>query len=533
MIPDMKKKEYVILMLCTLILSSCGKFLTEKSPTKYTIDYIYSTPEGLKMAVVALYNKDRLLFSDNTENSTWSAFIRGTDLAVSNGGSGNFYGIYDPNYLKASASQVDFLWKTMYSLIGSCNEIIAAGEGMEQSDDVKLCIAEAKCFRAKSYFHLFRVYDRIWLNTVPTTPENLNKERIFYPASQKEVFDLIYDDLEYAIGVLPGVSYQEGRFNQAAARHLLAKAALWIKDWQTALDQVDDIEESKMYSLVEVDKVFAGASINHSEALLVQKWSSELGGNLSTTTPKGHYLATLFIALYRQEIGGTAENACSYENYGFTYGRCLPSPYLFSLYDQAKDKRYSSWYIHQYKNTTDKVITVGGKPVNPGEYLPSYNTQGELIRNLMRGCLKYADIWTREPFEARSCKDVIIYRLAETYIMGAEAALMLGNQTKAKYYYNKTWTRAGNSEFTGTLTLKNVIDEQARELAFEGDRWFFLKRRGILIDQVKNYAGNPEYAPSILGRQNLPAHPYMIRWPIPESEIINMGAETFPQNPGY
>lgn len=50
MIPDMKKKEYVILMLCTLILSSCGKFLTEKSPTKYTIDYIYSTPEGLKMA---------------------------------------------------------------------------------------------------------------------------------------------------------------------------------------------------------------------------------------------------------------------------------------------------------------------------------------------------------------------------------------------------------------------------------------------------------------------------------------------------
>ena len=54
MIPDMKKKEYVILMLCTLILSSCGKFLTEKSPTKYTIDYIYSTPEGLKMAVVAL-----------------------------------------------------------------------------------------------------------------------------------------------------------------------------------------------------------------------------------------------------------------------------------------------------------------------------------------------------------------------------------------------------------------------------------------------------------------------------------------------
>ncbi len=516
-----------------MALTSCDKFLEEQNATKYSIDYVFSTPEGLKLAVNALYAKDRNFMNESTENSTFTAFVRGTDLVTTNGGTGNFYGIYDPNYLKASATQVDFLWKTMYTIIGSCNEIIEAGEKMEQTEDVKRSIAEAKCFRAQSYFHLFRVYDRIWLNTKSTTPENVNDERIFYPASQQEVFDLLYSDLQYAIDVLDWTSYQPGRFNQAAARHLLAKVALWKKDWQTALDQVDAIDGCGQYSLMDVDKVFTGADLSHSESLLVQKWSTDFGGNLSTTTPKGHYLAAVFIGIYRQEIGGTSEYACSYENFGYTYGRCLASPYLLSLYDQNKDKRYNEWYIHKYKNTTDDILSIGGISVKPGEYLPSRNSKGELIRNLMPGCTKYADIWTRMPYETRSCKDIIVYRLGETYIMGAEAALMLGNQAKARQYYNKTWMRAGNPEFTGALTLKNVIDEQARELAFEGDRWFFLKRRGILIDQVKNYAGNPEYAPSILGRTNLPANPHMVRWPIPESEIINMGADTFPQNPGY
>lgn len=529
----MKKIKFAIVFLALISVVSCSKFLSEQNPTKYSISYIYSSPEGVKLAVNSLYSKFRDLLSDASENCIWVAQIRGTDLVTSNGGTGNFFGIYDPNYVKPSASQVDFLWKNMYSIIGSCNEIINAASSMEQTDDVKTAIAEAMCFRAYSYLYLYRVFDRIWLNTEATTPENLNKERSFYPASQAEVFALIYSDLNTAIGTLDWTSYQPGRWNQAAARHLLAKSALWIKDWKTALEQVDTIDQSKEYRLVDVSEVFTGAKLNHDESLMVMQWSTDFGGSLSTTTPKGHYLATLFIGIYRQEIGGTAEEACSYENWGYTYGRCLVNPYLLSLYDQKTDKRYSEWYVLKYKNTTKNTITVGGKSVAPGEYLPSYNSKGELIRNLMPGCLKYADIWTRQPFEARSCKDVIIYRLGETYIMGAEAALMLGNQSKARQYFNKTWQRAGNPEYKGALTIKDIIDEQARECAFEGERWFFLKRRGILIDQVKNYAGNPEYEPSTLGRTNLPANPYMVRWPIPESEIINMGADTFPQNPGY
>ena len=73
------------------------------------------------------------------------------------------------------------------------------------------------------------------------------------------------------------------------------------------------------------------------------------------------------------------------------------------------------------------------------------------------GCIKYGDKWTRTASETRSYKDVIVYRLAESYIMAAEAALMKNDQTLAKYYFNKTWERAGNDKFTGVLIQWRIV----------------------------------------------------------------------------
>ncbi|MFA6947177.1 MAG: RagB/SusD family nutrient uptake outer membrane protein, partial [Pedobacter sp.] len=434
---QIKEKIFYILLLLSLTLGSCSDFLEEENKTKYSAGYIYSDPEGLKLAVNALYSLQR--YYNNDDDATFMALIRATDESVTNGGTGNFYGIYDPNYLKPSASQIAFMWRTMYQIIGKTNDIISAGLVMEDTPEVRQAIAEARCFRAQSYFLLYRTYDRIWLNTEPTTSENVNDVKDYRPASEIDVFDQIYRDLNYAIANLDWTSPEAGRFTQAAARHIKAKAALWIKDWDTTLAEVDAIEKSGNFALLDLDHVFNAADLNHKEALLVQQWSKNTGGNLSNATPKGNYLAAQFIGMYRSEIGGSAEYACSFENWGYTYGRCLPSPYLFSLYDQAYDRRYTAYYIHQYKNTTDKVIAYGKTTVKPGEYFPLLKNN-VLNRNVYPGCLKYGDIWTRAACETRGYKDVIVYRLAESYIMGAEAALMKSNQDLAKYYFNKTWT---------------------------------------------------------------------------------------------
>ena len=338
----MKKSILFIFTACFLFTTSCSDFLDDEHKTKYSSEYVFGTPEGLKLAVNALYALQRY-YANDTENATIFALERGTDLAVTNGGTGNFYGIYDPNYLKPSASQVGFMWRTMYQIIGKANEIIAAAEDLEDTPSLRATVSEAKCFRAQSYFLLYRTFDRIWLNIQPTTAENVNDPRDFHAASEKEVFDLIYEDLEYAITNLDWVSDEAGRFTQAAARHMKAKAALWLKDWDTTLEQVEEIEKSGHFDLIALNEVFNAGDLNHKEALMVQQWSKNPGGNLSNATPKGNYYAAYFIAQYRTEIGGTAEYACSYDNWGYTYGRCLPSPYLFSLYDKAKDKRYQEY----------------------------------------------------------------------------------------------------------------------------------------------------------------------------------------------
>ena len=530
----MNMKKYIaILLLAATGLVSCSDFLMEQNKTQYSQDYLFTSEGGLDLAVVALYTLHRNYLGDDAENNTTWAVERGTDIVMTNGGTGNFYGTYDPNHLKPSAAQVSRMWTRMYQIIGRCNEIIAAGEKMEQTPTLKKTIAEAKAFRAQSYFLLFRTYDRIWLNTVPFNPENVNDKREYRPATQKEVFDLLYSDLEYAAENLDWTSSMTGRFNQAAARAILAKVALWNKDWKTALEQAEAIDQSGHYSLLPSPKaVFEGADLNHSEALLVQQWSENPGGNLDLKTPKGHQFSTLFISMYRRAIGGDANSACTAENWGYTYGRCLPNPYLLSLYDKDKDARYNDWFIHRYRNTSNASVKYGNTTVKPGDYFPA-TKDGAVDQDILPGCTKHGDVDTRELFASRGYKDVILYRLADVYIAGAEAALRLNDQTKAKYFFNKTWMRAGNAEFTGVLKLQDIIDEEAREMCFENDRGYFLKRLGILIDQVRKYAGNEGWQASLAGRTNLPANPHFVRWPIPEEEIINMGAENFPQNIGY
>ena len=119
---------------------------------------------------------------------------------------------------------------------------------------------------------------------------------------------------------------------------------------------MDEIEKSGQFDLIALNEIFNAGDLNHKEALMVQQWSKNPGGNLSNATPKGNYYAAYFIGQYRTEIGGTAEYACSYENWGYTYGRCLPSPYLFSLYDKTKDNTIYKKRLCEYFDTWNKNV---------------------------------------------------------------------------------------------------------------------------------------------------------------------------------
>lgn len=513
----------IILLFCLCAASCNSDLLDEQSKDKITAEAVFNTPEGLGTAVTALYNLDRNIYRNDAESTVWTSFIRAEDITVTRAGSGVGFARYD-NTVNGSTSQVKLFWSHYYSIIERTNKIITSGEklGLDNAT-VAQAVAEAKCFRARSYFYLLRTFDRIILNTEPTTVDNLERE--YNPADPEDVYNLMYSDLDFAISKLGYTAANPGRYTLGVARHVKAEIALWRKDYQEAALQADEIITKGPYKLLESPAdIFKGANLNHSESILVSQWDRAAGG--SAGNPTGHRLAMYFVPNFYKQPGILVTDA----NGGSAWGRTYPNPYLFSLYSQ-NDKRLTAFY-KQYWVYDDPAATLpAGKHL--GDKVTTTN-QSVYFDQLYPACFKYVDQWTKlSPTEAQSFKDIIIYRLAETYLIGAEAHMRLGGESDptAIRYMSAIRERAGLGVFAGPVTEQLIMDEDARELSFEGQRWYTLKRLGKLVSQIRQYAGDPAVG-AVQARTGI--QDYHVRWPIPQSEIDNMkGKGDFTQNPGY
>jgi starch-binding outer membrane protein, SusD/RagB family len=128
-------------------------------------------------------------------------------------------------------------------------------------------------------------------------------------------------------------------------------------------------------------------------------------------------------------------------------------------------------------------------------------------------------------------RDFLAFRLADTYLMLAEAQLQQGKTTEATASVNAVRTRAAFPGKTAAMqitpaqmTFDFLMEERGRELAGEQIRWMDLKRWGKLVERVKLY--NPQ-ASSIKDMHNVR--------PIPQTQIDRTegNAASFPQNAGY
>ena len=128
----------------------------------------------------------------------------------------------------------------------------------------------------------------------------------------------------------------------------------------------------------------------------------------------------------------------------------------------------------------------------------------------------------RTDADAEGFRNVIVYRYAQAFILGAEAHFRNGSTDRALELINTIRDRAfgdTNHRFT-TLDEETILEENARELGHEGHRWYTLKRLGLLVERVREH--NPDGGPNI--------QDFNVRWPIPQPFIDLAGVE---QNPGY
>lgn len=520
----MKKiSTYIIIGLMSSIMS-CNDFLEEVPLAEVSVDYIYTTADGLEVGVNALYNLQRsnnvpMGYSDGLMANLF--FYVATDL----GHTRAWHQPYGPNHTPAGIRPEK--WTIPYQIIDRTNILISSAANVEMDEgDKNYILAQAKVIRAELYFDLIRMYDNILLDTIGTTPENAYDSLTYEVADPDDVYTLITEDLDFAIEHLSWTE-SSGRYGQGVARHLRGKTAMWQGDWDEAVEQFDAIIDNGIHSLQSSpEHVFSGDR-NHSESLFTYQRDEILGGTSDTGDGLAgggwHVLAGFFNNRTYELQSGEINHDLDLG--GQSLGWSYPNDYLKSLYDQANDRRFETYYYSETLRVNNADFA------NFGEELPEASYDDD-YRRYHWSLKKYHD--DEKPiFSDRSYANIMYYRFAETLLLGAEAHWRLsGSDTdiKALEYINKIRERAfGNSAHNFTsFDLETYLEESARELAFEKNRWFLLKRLGLLVERQNMYY---TYGSNDGNTVLEPMAPYMVRMPIPQAQIDLMGV--FPQNSGY
>jgi starch-binding outer membrane protein, SusD/RagB family len=131
-----------------------------------------------------------------------------------------------------------------------------------------------------------------------------------------------------------------------------------------------------------------------------------------------------------------------------------------------------------------------------------------------------------------SSRDAFVFRLAEMYLIKAEAQLATGGDALGtiNLLRSKRAIAGKDNSIAGPVTIDVILDERAIELCGEQQRWFDLKRTKTLVDRVKKY--NKQ------GADNIDANTHYLR-PIPSAQMSavtnssTVPGQGFWQNPNY
>ncbi len=521
-----KMKSSLFLLATLMIFISCDSYLEqEQAPSNITADFVYNSADGLETGVVALYNFNRALY----ENGEWEwhktlVFDARTDIAINRAGVLSLFGryIWGVKSDDFSSSRVSQYWSHYYKIIDRANAIIVSAENLGDIDEFQrnLIIAQAKTLRANSYFTLFRMFNNIYVTTEPTTPENAF-DVVNDKSSEAEIFALLNSDLDFAIANLEWTTPDFGRVTKGTAKHIKAKVAMWEGNWGEAKLQAESTINEGPHSLMpNTGDVFKG-DLNHTETLYAFQFTQDVPGG-----SRNNMVNFNFIPRYERVPGAKLSTEYGGKGGGFL----LPNSYLLNLLaEDSNDDRDDDTYfrLKYYYNDGDNLPT----GVNLGDeidiYQPTGPTQAQYYERISPTCLKFVQDEGADPESQLQIRNFMLYRLGETYLIAAEANMRLGNDGDALIYLNTLRSRANAADLT-TINQQVIMDEHARELAFEGQRSYFLKRLGVLHSQVIQHSGEDGFKDNARTLME----PHHVNWAIPQAQLSLLGPN-YPQNDGY
>ena len=238
-------KNIIIAALTVCILSACDDFLDEKLKGDFNSDNIFSNATQAQLAVNGVYNAATCC------TDLWKFGDVASDDAVKGGGDGDYADLVYIDDFSANADNgvLSEFWKSSYEVISRANNVIAYVPAIDM--DITLrnrYVAEAKFFRALSYFNLINIFGEVPLKLLPQI-DDASIHVGLSPVST--IYGQIEQDLREAAPAL-SVSYSgadAGRVTQGAAYGLWAKAQLYQKKYGDVLTTIQLIDDLHIYEL--------------------------------------------------------------------------------------------------------------------------------------------------------------------------------------------------------------------------------------------------------------------------------------------
>lgn len=562
------KRLSLTAVVLLMMLPSCNEDVLKEVPIDFLApENAYTSFEGIQQGITGLHWFLRNSFWDEQTRQDCFAIMNGgvgTDLAFhgENPGGNRKLVNYEAEMAPSHTEFVPFFWERPYQLVQRANVLIAsieaAPEGLFPNEAKKNAyLAEAKFFRAWAYRVLVNLFGDVPLvdYVVKTAKTDFTR------APKADLYKLMEADLIFAAGNLPtpGTEEAPGRISQGAALTLLAEVYLCQAKYQQAVDAASDVIDGGYYRLMTqrfgstVDvfgsgdvylDLFAYGNQNlpeNKEALWVIQFEPLVNGGIKWAGERGFGPAYF-------RVGYTPDGkpafrgefvAGKYTGYSDTLGRPVaymrPSNYMaYDIWrsDWNNDIRNAKHNIKRDFYYDSPTSTYHKKKIDFSKYAPGRNPLLDTCQYIFPFIMKFADPCHRFDDPARSGggynhKDIYAMRLAETYLLRAEAYVGLGNKNLAAADINAIRTRANATPVAAAnVDIDYILDERAREVYGEEWRHITLRRTGKLLERVRKYCNNPLYPACNI-------QDYNVLFPIPQSVIdLNIDA-VMEQNPGY
>jgi starch-binding outer membrane protein, SusD/RagB family len=373
-----------------------------------------------------------------------------------------------------------------------------------------------------------------------------------------------------------------------AAYHLLSEVYIALGQWQDAVDAASVVIDHPNTALMterfgtrvngtranggEIPErvswarggdvywdLFRQGNINRSTGNTEAIWVIQYGYNMPGGGGEGQFLggpgferrfnSRLWIANLYNDDGSFVNITPQANTYygGRTAGQNRLSHYFFNvIWEKSgwdEDIRNSEWNMIRDLKVNNPASDYDGKWIFADNVPIQLNRSVDTLRNVYPALVAKIsnlgdhpeDIWMEDQTVPGTItmlggpsntthRNFYEIRLAETYLLRAEAYLGLGNESAAAEDVNTVRRRSSAPEVAPSeVDIDYILEERARELYLEEKRLLTLTRLGKLVEIARKH--NPDRGNTLNDHNNL--------FPIPFSEIEKNLEVKMEQNPGY